>query len=402
MRITYIALKELWHRKLGALVLLLGVTLSVGLIVAFQRVSQGGINELRKAMLEFGKNIVVLPAGVTFEQYWAGDLGDRTFPEEDVKSLAEFCIHSKPKLLARHFQGCLQREMIIQGKPLILCGITVEIDLNAPKAVTKGAQAPLAPDQAELGYRAAQALRLKKGDPLVLGQADRAHTCSVVRVRKETGTVDDYKVFVDLAQAQALLGTGKVVNVIEAVSCMCANQFLPKIAAKIEKHLFSVKDGKPRGKAYHFQAIVDARREARQSNLEHMNLLTIAAAVFGVVIVAGYSIWSARERRKEMGLMLAIAARPLDVAALVQLKMLLLGLLGGVLGCALGNAVVALYGGSGFNPNHPALRKYVLNVDAWTLYALAVAGALVLAVIPSLVGAVMVSRTDPAETLREL
>jgi len=402
MRISHIVWKELRHRKLGALIIIVGIALCVALVVGFRRVSQGGINEMRKAMLEFGKNIVVLPAGMTLDDYWAGRFGDHTLPEKDVKSVADFCIRHRPKLLARHFQGTLQRELTIQGKPLVLCGITVEIDLKAPKAVTKGARKPLGQGDAELGYRAAEALGLGKGANLTIGEGDKAHTFKVVKVRKETGTVNDYKVFVNLAQAQALLGTGKVVNVIEAVSCMCAQQFLPRVAKEIKRYLTDEKTKKPRANVYHFQAIVDARRQARQSTMENMNLLTVAAVVFGIVVVGGYSVWSARERRKEMGIMLAIAARPRDLAWLLQLKMAILGVIGGVAGCFLGNLLVTLYGASGYNPNHPALRQYVLNMSAGELYLVAVAGALILALIPSLVGVVVASRTDPAETLREL
>jgi len=402
MRISHIVWKELRHRKLGAVIIVIGIALCVALVVAFRRVSQGGINEMRKAMLEFGKNIVVLPAGMTLDDYWAGQFGNHTFPEGDVKSVADFCIGHRPKLLARHFQGTLQREFTIRGEPLVLCGITVEIDLEAPEAVTRGAQKALGREDAELGYRAAEALGLGKGAALTLGEGDKAQTFKVVTVRKETGTADDYKVFVDLAQAQALLGTGRVVNAIEAVSCMCAQQFLPRIAKEINRHLTDKKTKKARGNAYHFQAIVDARRGARQSTMEHMNLLTIVAVVFGIVVVAGYSIWSAQERRKELGILLAIAARPADVAWLLQLKMMILGVAGGLVGCFLGNLLVTLYGASGFNPNHPALRQYVLNMSAGELYLVAVAGALILALIPSLVGVAIASTTDPAETLREL
>ncbi len=403
MRISHIAIKNLWHRKLSTLIILLGITLCVALVVALQRVSQGAIDEIRKAMLEMRQNLVVLPPGVSLDQYWAADFGDNTLPEDDFRALANYCMHEhKPKLLARHFLGSLQREIRIDGKSVILSGITVEIDVEAPKSVTAGAQRPLAPGEAELGSRAAARLGLGKGGTLKINAPLEVKTFTVVRVRKETGTVDDYKVFVDLGVAQEILGVGKVVNVIEAVSCECSPQFLPVLAKRIEDKIFGSDKGKPRGRVYHFMAIVEARRAAREAVMENANLMSAIAVGFGALVVAAYSVWSARDGRRETGLLLAIAMRPRQVAWLCVIKMLFLGVVGGAVGCWLGYTVVTLVESGGFNPNHPALRHYVLSVPMWQLYGLAVVGAALLAVVPALVGAAVALRTDPANTLREI
>jgi putative ABC transport system permease protein len=403
MRLSRVVWKELWHRKVGALIILLGITLCVALIVALRRVSLSAIDEMRQAMLEMGKNIVILPQGLALEQYWASDFGDKTLPQEDVQTLADYCIHrSRPKILARHFLGSLQRRIEVEGQPVILSGITVEIDVDAPKAVTAGARRALKPDEAELGARAARRLGRKTGDILSIGRPPKAGSFKVIQVHRETGTMEDFKVFVDLGVAQEMLGTGPVVNVIEAVSCLCAPQSLPALSKKIERQLFRAQGGQPRATAYHFQAIAEARFAARQGVMRDANRVSAVALVFGLLVVGAYSVMNARERRREMGIVLAVAGRPRHVAWLVLHKMLLLGLAGGVLGCLLGEWLAQHYGLSIATALHPSMQQYLFSVVGWQMYGLAVGLAVVLTLLPSLVGVLIASATDPAETLREL
>ena len=93
------------------------------------------------------------------------------------------------------------------------------------------------------------------------------------------------------------------------------------------------------------------------------------------------------------GILLAIAARRKHVVWIFLEKMLILGVIGGVLGCWFGG-MVGLRNASQVTT---ALRSLV-----WQTYGVALALAVVLTVLPSLAGVYVASRTDPAETLREL
>jgi putative ABC transport system permease protein len=405
LRISTLVLKELWHRKGSALVILAGVTLSVAAIATFQLVSLGSIDEARRAMLTMGKNIVILPRGVELDDYWAADFGDRTLPQDDVKKVAHYCIWgSKPKILARHFLGSLQRTIEIDGAEVILSGIMVEIDRKAPKVVTAGAQKPLKEGEAELGSRAAERLGVDEpGETFTIEEGDRPRTFTVTKIKPETGTFEDFKVLVNLDTVQEMFGTGDVVNVIEAVSCMCSPQSLPALSKKIERNVFAGgEDEPPRARAYHFMAIAGPRFEARTEVMQNSILLSLFAFVFGLMVIGGYSVWDARERRQEAGILLAIAALPRHVAWLFLLKMILIAAAGGLLGCLLGDLVVRSFASTVITAMHPSMRAYPFKVFGPIRYAAAVGLALVLTLIPSLVGVLIASRTDPAETLREL
>ena len=398
MRIRHIVWKELWHRKFGALIILIGIVLCITVIVTIQRISLGSIDEVRRAMLVMGKNLVILPKGVTLDQYWASDFSDKTntLPQEKVKDLADY--FSKSKILARHFQGSLQRKVRINGEEVILSGIMVEIDPVAPEAVTKDAERPPGPGKAELGHRAAERLGLEKGGQFSVG----GRTFTVTTVRKETGTVLDFRAFVDIKAAQDMFNAAGRVNVIEAVSCMCAPSSLPMLAKNIERQLFDEKNNQPGATAHHFLGIVNARLEARGATMRDANLLSAVMFVFGAILIGGYAVLNAHERRREMGILLAIAARPRHVALLVLQKMFVLGLAGGLIGCWLGDLLLRYHGTRIVARLHPAMRSYIFYLTGWKVYGLAVGLALVLTIVPSLIGVLIASTTDPAETLREL
>ena len=404
MGITRIVLKELWHRKLGALVILLSIVICVAMIIAVQRVSLGSIDERRRAMKVFGKNIVILPEAVSLDDYWAAEFGEHTLPQAKVKALAEYFVQTK--VLARHFLGSLQKKVSINGNELVLSGVMVEVDPAAPKAVTAGAQKPIAPGSVQLGYRAAEELGLKeggvlKGEFLLDGRPLDAGSFKIVKVRPETGTVDDFKVFVNIATAQKLFGAGEVVNTIEALNCMCSASVLPALARKIETQLFSGAGGSAKGNAYHFLAIAQARYDARKATMRDAIVLSGGIFLFGALLIGIYSALNVQERRREIGVLLAIAARPIHVAGIVVYKMVLLGVAGGLIGCLVGDWLATGVGAQVINRIHPAMRAYLFKAVGWQRYGAAVLIALVIAVLPSLVGVFIASRTDPADTLRE-
>jgi putative ABC transport system permease protein len=404
MRTHTIALRELRYRWLGALVILVGIIVCVAMITSIRRASLTSINEMRKAMLVMGQNIVILPRETTLDDYWAADFGDHTLPETDVRRVAQFI--SDKKVFARHFIGSLQRRITIDGKRVVLTGLMVEIDRKAPKVVTETAQKPIPKDSCELGAIAARRLGLREGDTLAgdvryEGRALDLPPLTVIKVRPEEGTPEDFRVYVNIDLAQDLFDAPGKVNVIEAVSCICGQAQLPGLALALEKGLYEEGTETPRGKAFHMRAKAEARLKARLKNNRYVNLLTAAVFIFGAVLVGGYSVFNVQERRREMGVLLAIAARPRDVAWIVLLKMILLAVVGGLIGCWLGDVLATEYGAEVVEKLHPSMRGYMFRALGWQVYAIAVGWALALAMLPSLVGVVAAATTDPAETLRE-
>jgi putative ABC transport system permease protein len=415
MRIRHIVWKELWHRKGGTLLILLGVTLCVGLVVMFQRIGEGSTEEMRRIMNRMGKNLVIVPADATLAEYLGGRLGDVTFPQEYMGLAAK-----RQGGLAGHFQGSLQRRVEIMGDSLVLCGLTAENPIGSTGSDHSHATGSrrLERGEAELGSSAAKRLDAKVGEMILipffgkgggvggpprmgppgmrsgpLGKKSKGgpHMVKVTRIHDAAGSIDDFKVYVDISVASAQLGVpDKQINVIEAMSYVTGKERAGEVVALLNDAL---KDEKVATRTYLLKAKAEGRRRGRWENARMMNYLSAGVFVLGAIIIAGLAVMNVRGRRKEMGVLLAIAARPRHIAWMLVQKMFVLALVGGLLGCWLGHLAALRWG--------PPLLA-TLHPDLWIAYGRAVAAALALTLAPALTAALIAAHTDPADTVRGL
>ena len=435
MRIRHIVWKELWRRKAATLLLLGGLVLSVGFIVAVQRVQMSSRERLSRVLDAMGKNIVILPESATLRQYLAGDLGEETFPLSYLGIANQHGLTGP--LVAGQFQGSLQRKISIEGENVVLCGVTAQVDPDAPRT---GSTSPtIGEGQAELGWGAAERLGFEHLREKTVDQLDvterksfelpyfggkakdetpgagagpvppwkktRPHTgrrptskprgqarkVRVTKVRPATGTIDDFKVYVDIALARRQLGLeDKVLNVIQAQGRLASEEGLSEIVTALQSRFQGTE---PKVRVHHLLSIARARRTAYGRNARYMTLLSVAAFILGAMIIGGYAVADVRGRRKEMGILLAISARPGHVMWMFVQKMLILAVLGGVIGCWLGGLAAERWDPAAVAAFHPPF---------WEMYGLALVLAFGLTLVPSAVGVVVASRIDPADTVREL
>jgi putative ABC transport system permease protein len=229
-------------------------------------------------------------------------------------------------------------------------------------------------------------------------------------VREPTGTIKDAMVFLNIDTARRLYGllekdpqtgrpardaqgravTQKRVNVIEAESVAAPGLTPSEIVDRLAKALRSAE---VEVEVHALHGIAEGRRRALASRSRKLNALSVGVFVFGALAVSGYAVLNVRKRRREIGIMLAVAARPGRVAWMFLEKMLVLGLLGGVVGCIAGEAAAARWGPPG---------TAGAGTASWQTYLLALSVALAVTILPGLAGVFIVSRVDPAETLRDL
>lgn len=449
MRIHHVVLKELRHRWTTTLVILGAVVLCVGIIVLILRIQQGSMAELQRTMGRLGNNVVILHEDHTLSDYFTGNLGEKVFPQTH----AAVAVRVEPPVLERA-QTFYQRKVTFTDPDnpddpdgwveLVLCGVGPELGeagLVEPR-VAEGA-AELGSTAAEkledhlvgnmliIPYQGPEAQPVTQEEPTGLpphlrrgpGERRRSGSDAQVRVRRtrqRTGTIKDYMVFVDLDVARRLYGLvdpetdemQMVVNVVEGVS-----RFRPQrellygdvpadgLAAAAERA--AQRDpitetveaiqaraegvGEPGITVYSMRGEARARDQAITSRAERMHLVAVGVFVFGALLVGGYTVLNVRQRRKEIGIMLAIAARPKHLNIMFLEKMFILALAGGVIGAVLGSIAAARWG-----PPGTAL------IGPWATYGLAILVALVVTMLPSLAGVFVASHIDPANTLRDL
>jgi putative ABC transport system permease protein len=206
----------------------------------------------------------------------------------------------------------------------------------------------------------------------------------VLAVLPPTGTVDDGRVFGHLHTLQRLADTGEVVSAIEIMGCCedAAGQLVPQLAELMP-------DSRVVTIAQVVQTQVGVNRLMASGSLFILAVLVLV----GGISVASSIASNVRERRREIGTLVALGATPRFIAALFLLKATWLGLAGGIGGCLLGVALAVWLG-----PRWAGVTVSPL-VD---LAALATAVALVVTWLAAYWPARQAARLDPCTCFQEM
>ncbi|MGE0769244.1 MAG: ABC transporter permease [Hyphomicrobiaceae bacterium] len=350
MTLRTIVWKEIWQRPSSVATCVLAILLGVAALVTIRHVTVFAEREVGRQLQTLGANILVLPKGASLQDYYSADQNGMTLPEERVSQILLASLAGVEKVSPRL---CVPVE--VEGQRLTLAGILPQAEFQAKEAwqtatlfqkkahvgCKKASCGPKPEDSLPealatqrtieqlrdhdlvVGADVGAQLRLKAGMPVdVLG--DKFH---VLAVLPQTGTVDDGRVFAHLHTVQQLAKTGEVVSAIEVMGCCedAAGDLVPQLAELL-----------PDSRVVTISQVVQTQ--------VGVNRLMASSSLFVLVIlvlVGGISVASAissnvRERRREIGTLMALGATPRFISGLFLLKATWLGLAGGVGGCILG------------------------------------------------------------------
>jgi len=395
-----IVLREIARRKLGFLLACGAVALAAAGVVFTQTLSAAFEDALRRITLKMGRNIAVVPAGADPAALWAGETGTADMDEALVKKLADSDVP------AEHYLGKLQVRLTAeQGGPGVLTGIMGDVGAVGRG---KGQKSPMGFEvrRGECVLGAAVAGRLgAQGRPgATLALMGRPFKVAAVPAKKEdgkgqdqdalkpAGPIEDLRIFINIADAQELLGKPGKIHAIDALGCVCPIDGtvnpLKKIETQIEKTV-------PGTRAATYVSIANARMIARQgAELTH-NLTVGALAVLALLVVGFYLYSDVRERREELGMFLAVGFSPARLAGMFAAKLLLVASIGALVGYAAGTL-----GAMKIDPlrmNLVGLHPQAsLGAALW-----AATGALVISALAGVLPVLSAARTDPADVLRK-
>jgi len=405
MNLDKILWRELWLRKSRMASGLLAIVLGIGAIVSIQSIAVVSKRAVSIRLDNLGANILVLPQAASVDDYYSADIDAPTFPEDYVERLATSMLpgvdNLSPKLTRRIRVG--DQSVILTGvlpanelasKPIWQSAGLTGIDLNLTCGADPGAgrDSPyrdeklqrkaidsLAVTDALVGSDAAERLGIEEGGTMVL----KGRTFSVARVLPETGTIDDSRVYIHLHVIQDLLGTGPQVSAIEIMGCCSA--ISDGLLGKLRNIL-------PDTRITTIGQIVSTQIETNRLMSRITLALLVVIVLVGALSIANYMWANVEERRREIGILMTVGARPRVIYRLFFSKAVLLGVLGGFGGYVLGTASAMLLG--------PPLAG--LEVDPLPAY---LAWSVLVAVFIALLGAAFpvhrATRLDPARIIQE-
>lgn len=377
MNLWRMLVREIWHRKVNAVLVLLAAAAACGCLVGtvllldrydaqtertiaalraeVEQRSEQLQEDYRKIALEVGFNVFIVPRDAPPESDVEAGLDERLMPEEYVDRLAQADIltidHLLPSLTHRLWWPERQTH-------LFLTGIRGEVALAGKKRKRPLIQ-PVEAGHMVLGHALAARTGLQPGDEVaLLGQTFR-----VARVQPARDARDDWTAWIELHEAQRLLGRQGQITAIQAINCLAPHCHpdatgIPSVNEEVERILpdtrvtIDMTKALPRitmrqRAAEEAQAALAQQEQHRQAVRQELD--RFAGWLNPVVIVAaallvGLLAWTnLRERREELAILRALGVSARTVLLLLLGKALLLGLLAGVLGFAAGMLAATAY-----------------------------------------------------------
>jgi putative ABC transport system permease protein len=399
-----IVLRELTERKNQLATSLIAIVMGIAVIVGVRSITYYSEKAISLEMDALGANVLILPKGVTVDDYYRADLGTETMPESYVDDILTSGLKGVDNLSPK-----LSTAADIAGRRTIVTGIKPQEEFLAKPiwemagnifetpigcAAPAGGTSPndpdavdqrtpieaLPPDGALLGSELASVLNLAEGDNLPIGEG----TFRITGVLPQSGTVDDSRIFVHLSVVQEMTGQPGRISAIEMMGC--CEQISGDLISGLNRRL-------PDAKVVTIGQIVSTQQRTNGMMRKFGMIFLVIILLVGGVSIANYMFANVFERRREIGILMAIGARRTLIQRIFILKALLLGLAGGVGGYAVGTALAIFLG--------PSVAGITVSArPEWLLMSILI--SVVLSLLASLIPVSRAVRLDPAVTLQEV
>jgi putative ABC transport system permease protein len=330
MRSTTLVLRNLSQRKGRSILNSIGLILAIAVIVSTFTISRSMETQIGEEIEKYGPNIVVTPESRSVSvPYGNVIVGSSTFQETYIQNLAYIPNSKNIRIISPKLFGQAQ----VNEEYVLIVGLNLEserylkvwweIDGAIPKddsnEVIVGSEI-----RAQLSLDAGSTIKLN-GEPV-----------TVIGVLAETGSNDDYTIFIPLHTAQTLLGQEGEVSLID-IGALCSDCPVETIAEQIM-------DAIPNVKASPVMQAVETRIKAVEQTANFSLLLASVVLIAGCAGVMNTMISSVHQRRREIGVFMSLGADESYIYRIFLSEAVILGLVGGILGAGLGIASSLLLG----------------------------------------------------------
>ena len=382
MRTENLVLKNLARRKGRTVLNSIGLILAIAVIVATVTISNSMEIKIGEEVEKYGPNIVVTPDTKSINvPYGSVTVGSSTFDEKELTSLETIPNAVNIRIVSPKLFGQTEYEK----SNLLMVGVDAENErlLKVWWEINGEIPEP-GSDETLLGSQVFSALGLSIGSSIDLN--DR--TFMVAGYLSETGSNDDYTVFVPLATAQDMMGLPGKVSVVD-IGALCSDCPVEEISKQIM-------DAIPSIKATPVNQAVETRMMAVEQAATFSLGLASVVLVAGCIGVMNTMVSSVHQRRREIGVFLSLGADDLFVYRIFLFEAVLLGLAGGLLGAGLGVVSSVLLG-----PLMLSTATSISNVPTYVV-PLSLAISVVSCLIASIYPTWRATKIDPVSALKAI
>jgi putative ABC transport system permease protein len=344
VRLYRIVQKDTLRRRRRVLYTALGVVVGVAVVIAVMTVANAGESKIYEELDKYGANLTVTPAVDDVQLQLGGmNLGNLSVGENYIEE-------DKVPDIRRITDGAIRERLgdslgVAEGEPIATIApklymntkagdaslVAVGIDTAEERGIKTWWESsggyPVQPDEALLGQRASEALHLGEGDMVNIEGLE----LRVVGVLGETGSVDDYQMFIPLATAQNISGKQGLVSSVD-VRALCNGCPVEVIAGSINSQVTGVRAVAVKQIANNEMNLVSKVKDF----LLALAGITLVVGIFGVVNTMMSSV---HERVRDIGIMKAVGASRSQIVRMFLYEAVIVGLVGGIVGYAAGTAL---------------------------------------------------------------
>jgi putative ABC transport system permease protein len=395
MKLYQVVLKDVSRRKKRMLYAALGVVIGVAAIVAILTTSLAARTSVYGQLEKYGANLVVMPAirdidvglgGLTLGTLAVGEnfISEDKLPQ--VRQITEDKVNKALDMEHGWVAPIAPRLYIttmVNGTSVIVAGIDPqgERQIKTWWSIQKGEYMENA-DQALVGTRAAELLEFNIGDKIALN----GRKVTIAGILDETGSHDDYRVFVHIETAQEAFDKEGFVSSVD-VRVLCSACPAADVAVAINENVPGVR-----------AVAVRQIAETEIGMLEKVRTFLLALA--GIILAVGcFSVvntmmTSVHERIKDIGIMRAVGASRNQIIKIFLYEAIIIGVAGGILGYVAGTLLAYIVG--------PLIFEGIAVTYVPQYFLPALALATFMAVVATVYPAYRASRIKVADSFRSL
>lgn len=369
--------------------------------------------QTKRIMRDLGVNLRIVHKDTNFGSLYT-DFVAVDFPEEYVERLAE----AESIATIVHVVATLQHKFKWHDRTVLVVGTLPRLTQSQKNEEKPHMVQGVESGTVLVGHELAAGL--KEGDTMEIGE----QSFKVARIMPEYGELADVQLVMHLHDAQQLLGKPGMINQIMALNCKCKGNRLSVIRKELEGVLPDTKvtEHKTRADAREKQRDLveesrkrelaqleanlqnaiqnrdrqEASRRRQQQMLTRLVGITTPLVVLTSALFIALMTWlNVRERRPEIGVLRALGKNAWNVASLFLGKALVLGVLGGVVGCAFGYFLTPVLGHATMD-----IGADLFRVNTWLL-AGTLLGAPLVALLASYLPTLGAISQDPAVVLMD-
>jgi putative ABC transport system permease protein len=331
MKLYQIVVKDITRRKKRMLYASLGVVIGVATIVAVLTIALAGETNIYGQLEKYGANLVVMPAISDIDVGLGGlslgtlAVGENYISENELPQVRQIADGMIREALGIEDDGDiatiaprLYMSTEIRGTSVIIVGVDPqqERQLKTWWRIGEGEYLEHI-DQTIVGAMAAELLELNVGDKIALNGRE----VTIAGILEETGSNEDYQVFLHIKTAQEAFDKEGLVSSID-VRALCSACPTSDIAGSINGNI-------PGVRAVAVKQIAETEMGMMEKISKFLLALagiTLAVGCFGVV---NTMLTSVHERIKDIGIMRAVGASRNQVIKIFLYEAIIIGVAGG-------------------------------------------------------------------------